>query len=154
VPETPLSAVEVERYLHAHIPLSTAMQVRVLEVLAERVIVGAPLAPNINHRETVFGGSASAVAILAAWALLQTRMAREGIACRLVIQRNSMTYLLPINAAFTATASIGDDGRWPRFLETLRRRGRARVGVGVLLHSAEQLVGEFEGDFVAIGADD
>jgi len=34
------------------------------------VLLTAPLAANINHRATVFGGSASAVAILAAWTYL------------------------------------------------------------------------------------
>lgn len=56
----------LEQYLHDHIPLSKAMQVSVLEASQERVILMAPLAPNINHTESVFGGSASAVATLAA----------------------------------------------------------------------------------------
>ena len=47
-------------------PLSQAMQVTVVEASFQQVVLTAPLAPNINHRETVFGGSASAVAILAA----------------------------------------------------------------------------------------
>jgi thioesterase domain-containing protein len=60
-----MELAELERYLHQHIPLSEAMQVSVVEVHPEHVVLSAPLAPNINHRETVFGGSASAVAILA-----------------------------------------------------------------------------------------
>ena len=148
-----MSAGELERYLHAHIPLVHAMQVRVIEVLAERVVLGAPLAANINHRETVFGGSATAVAILAAWSLLHTRLAAEGIACRLVIQRHSMSYLLPIAAAFTATASIAAEGRWSRFVQTLRRRAKARLSLAAELESAGHAVGRFEGDFVAIGTD-
>ena len=56
----------LENYLHEHIPLSKAMGVTVRSVSGEAVTLAAPLAPNINHRETVFGGSASALAILAA----------------------------------------------------------------------------------------
>jgi thioesterase domain-containing protein len=63
-----MDARELEDYLHVHIPLSAAMQVAVVAVDASGVTLAAPLAPNINHRDTVFGGSASAVAILAAWA--------------------------------------------------------------------------------------
>jgi thioesterase domain-containing protein len=61
-----MDRIEVERYLHAHIPLSRAMAVEVQAATPVCVRLCAPLAPNINHRETVFGGSASAVAILAA----------------------------------------------------------------------------------------
>src|SRR4051812_8071949 len=87
-----MTASELEDYLHSHIPLSAAMQVAVDTVDVHGVVLRAPLAPNINHRDTVFGGSASAVAILAAWSLLHTRMRQEGIAARLVIQANTMDY--------------------------------------------------------------
>lgn len=144
-----MATAELERYLHAHIPLSRAMQVRVAALAAERATLSAPLAPNINHRETVFGGSASAVAILAAWSLLHARLALEAVECRLVIQRNTMTYLRPIAAEFSATAVLADESRWPRFLATLRRRGKARISLSADLESAGQAVGHFEGDFVA-----
>ena len=57
-----MDARELEDYLHAHIPLSAAMQVAVVAVEASGVTLAAPLAPNINHRDPLFGGSASAVA--------------------------------------------------------------------------------------------
>lgn len=143
---------DLEHYLHEHIPLSRAMQVHVLAASADGITLGAPLAPNINHRETVFGGSASALAILAAWALVHTRLRAEGIACRLVIQRNSMTYDRPIPGAFTATAALAQPGDWPRFLRMLQRKGRARIAVQASLHIEGETAGRFEGEFVALGA--
>ena len=61
-----MNAVQLEEYLRERIPLSRAMAVEVRAADATGVELYAPLAPNINHRDTVFGGSASAVAILAA----------------------------------------------------------------------------------------
>lgn len=86
---------ELQEYLHAHIPISKSMGVEVIEANGEGVKLSAPLAPNINHRETVFGGSASAVAILSAWTLLHVRLKQEGIGSRVVIQRNVMNYERP-----------------------------------------------------------
>ena len=80
------------------------MQVTVLEASLQQVVLTAPLAPNINHRETVFGDSASAVAILAAWSMLHLGLTAEGLGSRLVIQRNTMDYLMPIDGSFTAVA--------------------------------------------------
>lgn len=97
---------ELETYLHAHIPLSLAMQVSVEEASPQLVVLAAPLLPNTNHRGTVFGGSASALAILAAWALLHTRLTAEGYNTRLVIQRNTMSYEQPIVGHFTARALV------------------------------------------------
>jgi thioesterase domain-containing protein len=149
---------ELEAYLHERIPLSRAMQVTVLELGAEHLRVGAPLAPNINHRRTVFGGSASAAAMLAAWGLLYVRLRRERQPARLVIQRSNMEFLEPIDDAFTATSRVATSEAWPRFLSALERKGRARIAVDVTLESRGAVVGRFQGEFVALrpepGADD
>lgn len=142
---------ELERYLHLHIPLSKAMQTSVVAVDAQAVVLKAPLEPNINHQETVFGGSASALAILAAWSLLHTRLLGVGIASRLVIQRNTMEYELPIDGEFTARSSIEDPEAWHQFVRMLTRKGKARISVGSVLEYAGQRVGWFTGEFVALG---
>jgi thioesterase domain-containing protein len=145
-----MSPAELERYLRRHIPLSKAMQVSVVEASDDAVAIAAPLAPNINHRDTVFGGSASAVAILAAWALLYLRLQRAGITTRLVIQRNEMNYDLPVTGAFVARSSLRAPGEWPRFITLLARRGRARISVCATLEQDGRAVARFTGDFVAL----
>jgi thioesterase domain-containing protein len=140
----------LEQYLHDHIPLSKAMAVSVVEVHPDRIVLGAPLAPNINHRDTVFGGSASAVAILAAWCLLHTRLSSAGMSSRLVIQRNTMSYELPILGDFSARSYIPQADAWPSFMRMLDRKGMARITVRSKLESAGQTVGQLEGEFVAL----
>lgn len=144
---------QLQRYLHQHIPLSAAMQVSVLEINQQTLTLAAPLAPNINHQETVFGGSASTLAILSAWSLLHTRLAEEGIASRLVIQRNEMAYLKPMTKDFTATAELVDQDDWATFLQTLRRKGKARISVEASLSCDQIMAGKFSGDFVALFGD-
>jgi thioesterase domain-containing protein len=143
-------AVELEQYMHQHIPLSKAMVVSVVSIAESAITLAAPLAPNINHRETVFGGSASAVAILAGWSLLYVRLRAAGIANRLVIRRNTMEYRQPILGQFTARASLERPDRWPQFIDMLARKGKARVTVVSVLESAGQVVGKFTGEFVAL----
>lgn len=144
----------LQNYLHEHIPLSRAMCVQVVSVLPEAVVLSAPLAPNINHRETVFGGSASALAILAAWSLLHTRLRAEGIDCRLVIQRNTMEYSLPIQGTFYARSALEHPEQWQRFRNLLSRRGKARIAVVAVLEFDGERAGAFSGEFVAIAQTD
>jgi thioesterase domain-containing protein len=146
-----MSATDVERYLHEHIPLSKAMAVTVVSVEPDEVVLRAPLAPNINHRETVFGGSASALAILAAWSLLHARLRSEGVPSRLVIQRNTMEYERPIPGDFTARASLERPEHWQQFTRMLARKGKARITVCSVLEHAGQAVGRLTGEFVALG---
>ena len=145
-----MSPHELEQYIHDHIPLSRAMQVTVVQATDDAVVLAAPLAPNINHRETVFGGSAAAVATLAAWALLTTRLQNAGLAARMVIQRNTMEYEHPIPGAFTARAELEQAAAWPRFVQMLARKGRARIGAVSILEYDGRRVGRFAGEFVAM----
>ena len=80
----------IQAYLYEQIPLSRAIAVQVREVTNNLVILAAPLKPNINHRSTVFGGSASALAILSAWTLVNFRLNSEGIKTRLECVRKLM----------------------------------------------------------------
>ena len=145
-----LKAAEVEHYLHRHIPISAMMGVRVTACDSAGVILRAPLAPNINHRATVFGGSASAVAILAAWAQLHFTLRQAGIAERIVIQRNQIEYLAPIPTDFEAVCPALPAEALARLLKTFHRLGRARTEMTVELRCAGQVVARFRGDYVAV----
>ena len=144
---------ELEDYLHRHIPLSERMEVQVLEATDERVCLSAPLQPNINHRESVFGGSLSALAILSAWSYLYARLRREGRTCRLVIQRNTMHYDEPGLGVFEATVTRVNDADWNRFTRTIDKMGKARLTLNSVVTSGETVLGRFEGQFVAIRID-
>jgi thioesterase domain-containing protein len=139
----------LQDYLYAHIPLSKAMAVEVKSATPQGVLLSAPLAPNINHRDTVFGGSASTLAILSAWALLHVSMLDANIKARLVIQKNSMSYDLPMPGEFSAEAAAPAPEKWHRFLATLNKHKRARISIRSILHCEGKKAGEFEGDFVA-----
>ena len=145
-----MNELDLQDYLHTHIPLSQAMDVAVVTATPESVVLRAPLAPNINHRETAFGGSVSALAILSAWSLLQLRLRSADIAARLVIHHNTMSYDTPAAAAFIATAMAPTEDSWKRFTHMLTRRGKARILVSSLVESEGAVAARFEGEFVAL----
>jgi thioesterase domain-containing protein len=140
----------MQKYLYENIPLSEAMGVQVKVATADQVLLWAPLQPNINHHQTVFGGSGAVLATLSAWTLLHLRLQHEQPGAQLVIQRSSMEYDRPIPGDFEAVCRFADDTAWSRFRSMLERRGRARITLNAyLLHSALEM-GSFVGDFVAI----
>ena len=141
---------EVRTYLHQHIPISAAMEVRVLACNRDGAALAAPLAPNINHRATVFGGSASAVAILAAWTWPHFTLRDAGQPSRLVIQGNTMDYLAPITGDFESRCAAPDSATVEKFLRTLGRHGKARISVAAELTCAGKKVATFKGDYVAV----
>ncbi len=141
---------EAEAYLRRHIPLSAAMGMRVVTCEPAGVTLAAPLAPNINHRATVFGGSASAVAILAAWTWLHFTLRAAGQTSRLVIQKNTVNYLAPITGEFETRCAAPPAAVVEKFLHTLTRHGKARLEVGAMLTCGGKKVATFAGDYVAV----
>lgn len=141
---------DLESYLHERIPLSKAMAVEVRSATPEGVELFAPLAPNINHRDTVFGGSASAVAILAAWCALYVRMRSEQRSGRIVIRRNKMSYERPITGDFTAKAAPPQVAAWAKAVATLGKGRPARVHVTATLECQGEQVGVLEGEFAVL----
>jgi thioesterase domain-containing protein len=148
---SPDAASRLAKYLHAQIPISRAMGMRVLHFERSRVVLCAPLAPNINHRETFFGGSAAALATLAAWALAHERVRDDsGLDVHVVIQRSSMEYLEPAAAEVQAECVAPPDKEWQRLVRSVRRWGKGRIQLAVQLHAEGSVVGSFEGEFVAL----
>jgi thioesterase domain-containing protein len=144
------TAKELTAYLHTHIPLSAAMKAEVVSCDAGSAVIHAPLAPNINHRNTVFGGSASALALLAGWTLLHARLVSEGRRSRLVIQEHSIHFRRPLEAAFTAHCEMPGGGAWDRFLGGLERKSAGRITLKVVLRSGDTDAAFFEGEYVAL----
>ena len=126
------------------------MAVQVVAAEPDGVTLAAPLEPNINHRDTVFGGSAAAVAILSAWGLLFVRLRDEHPHATIVIQRHAMRHLRPITGAFTASSFLADPRAWDTFVTTYQRKKLARVSVKALLRCGGELVGELDAAFVAL----
>jgi len=143
-------SIDIQSYLYSNIPLSRAMGVQVKVATPLHVLLSAPLAPNINHHQTVFGGSGVVLATLAAWTLLHLRLQDERLDAQLVIQRSAMEYERPIPGDFEAVCQFADEPAWRRFRLTLERHGRARMTLRARLLYASHEMGSFVGDFVAL----
>ncbi len=143
-------ALQLERTLHGEIPLSQAMGIRVASYDGACLRLAAPLAPNINHKLTAFGGSLYALAVLCGWGLIHLKLGETGLHKHIVIQEGSINYLRPVNEDLVAECRL-DDAEWRRFLRTLERHDRARLALGAaILHDALPAV-EFTGRYVVHG---
>lgn len=141
---------DVEAYLHEHIPLSSAMAVSVLSCNDDGVLLSAPLAPNINHRETAFGGSIASLAILAAWTLIHVRLTTLQIPARIVIQRSNIEYKEAVTGDFEAFCPTPSLEAWEKFLRTLQRHGKARLALTAEVRCGSLVAATFTGEYVAI----
>lgn len=140
----------VEAYLHEHIPLSAALGARVLAADPSGVTLSAPLEPNLNHRQTGFGGSISALSILAGWTFLHVTVRPQVAGGNIVIQRSEIEFLRPVASSFEALCLPPDGPAWQGFLDSLTRKRRGRIRLGVRVVAAGELVALFRGQYVVV----
>jgi thioesterase domain-containing protein len=144
-------AQTLEAVLHQDIPLTRDMGVKVISWHDHQLRLHLPLAPNINHKSTLFGGSLYCGAVLAGWGWMYLRLKEAGIDDgHIVIQEGQVSYPLPVKTDAVATCDAPDELTWERFVKMYQRRGRARLSLNTWIaaqDSDEQAV-TFTGQFV------
>lgn len=140
----------LSRYLAENIPLSAAMDVRVEVASPARILLRAPLAPNLNHRGTAFGGSISSLAILAGWSWLWVVLRERSVAPMLVIRSSEMEFLRPIEGEFSAELRPPGDDAFERFRRGLDDHGKGRISLTVEVLGDGEVAARFTGQYVAL----
>ena len=141
----------LESILHHDIPLTRDMDMRVLDWQQQRLRLRLPLAPNVNHKSTMFGGSLYCGAVLAGWGWLHLALKEAGIDDgHIVIQEGQISYPLPVTGTAVARCAAPDEKTWERFLTLYQRRGRARLTLETTVSNAgsDEPAVKFSGQYV------
>jgi thioesterase domain-containing protein len=146
-------ADRLEAFLHERLPLARAMEARVARVDEAGARLTAPLAKNHNHHGTGFGGSLSALAMLAGWAYLRWALDRDGVdGVEVVIQEVRFTFTKPARTDLEAWVPAPEATAWDGFARALVRRGRARLDLACELGSGGAEVARADARYVAVGS--
>ena len=146
-----LSETDLEDYLLKHIPISSAMGVSVDSASPGRVVLKAPFSNNINHKQTVFGGSLHAVATLACWSLLHVNLVNlYGKNVQIVIANSNVDYLAPVASDFKAECLLPNEVEWNKFIKMLEKKGKGRIKLCAKIFQNDQLCVDYSGTFVAL----
>lgn len=138
---------ELAHYLHKQIPASKLLEVTVEHCSQTRIELTAPIEPNINHKNTVFGGSLSVLAILAGWSLVYMHL--NGRQNEIVIQESSMSYVKAAEGDFSAVSVYETGAGWERFDRSFTQKGRGRIKVESQIICEGEVVATFSGTYVA-----
>ena len=127
----------LQSVLHGDIPLTREMGLEVIDWQAQTLRLQLPLAANVNHKSTMFGGSLYCAAVLVGWGWLHLRLRELGIDDgHIVIQEGQISYPLPVTGAAVARCVAPDAKVWDKFVALYRRRGRARLTLETTVSNA------------------
>lgn len=116
-----------QKRIYEEIPLSRGLGIELHSWDGSSLLLSAPLAPNINHQGTGFGGSVYSVAVTAAWGLTELALADLGLKGNVVVQTGSIDYLEPVASDFYAICRLPGDEIPERFRKSLARHGKGRL---------------------------
>ena len=139
---------QIEDVLHSKIPLTQAMGVRVEDYDGERLILSAPLAANVNHLGTAFGGSLNALLVLAGYALLWLELQDSN--CHIVIRESSVSYDSPVRGELRAICKRPGLSEMESFKQTFQTKGKARITLSATIEDRGNIAVRFKGTFVAM----
>ncbi len=146
--DPPAEAQALEQVLRGEIPLTTAIGLRVESYDGSELVLYAPEEPNRNHKRTAFGGSLYSLAVLAGWGMLWLKLREAGEHGHIVVQTSHADYREPVAGDLRARVEEEDLGNLDKFLDTYRRRGRARIRVEVGIDGKGGRAMDFHGRYV------
>ena len=142
-----ITAKSLEIRLHKQIPVSQFMQVEVIR-FENDIELSCDLAPNHNHLGTAFGGSLSALMILAAYCQLFRLISENG---HVVLKSTSMQFLIPVEEKLHAICQSPSSEQIENFVKTYEKKKKARMTLESQIVLADgRIACTLVGEFVAV----
>ena len=151
--ESPTALAErIQRTWDERIPLTRHMGVRIVELDARGLRLAAPLAPNVNHMGTGFGGSLASVATLTGWGLTQVLTSHvEDV--HVVVRESRLRYRATVTEDFETFCAFPAAEVIDAFRDQLAQKHRARIQLQVSLTAGGRSCLALDGDFAAFVGD-
>lgn len=141
---------ELEALLKRQIPISEHLAIGQLQLHENTLTLQLPLAPNRNHKQTLFGGSLYAAGALSCYGLFLAGLRTEQIPTEnIVISQGEMSYLAPVDTDALVVAKWSSQPEREQFFKTLRTKHKARVQMKAQIFVQQKVCAEFTGQFVA-----
>jgi len=116
-------------FIRDEIPLALSMDLQFQDCDEQRLLIAAPLVPNVNDKGCAFGGSLVSVMTLTGWGLVELELRMRGLDCDVFVGESTVRYLEPVWSDFQSEARLAHGADWATFFDTLTARGRARIEV-------------------------
>lgn len=141
---------KAQDYLHTEIPITRKMGIEVQKLTTNEVKLKAPIALNVNHRRSAFGGSVDSLFLTAGWSYIRLVVDHFDPLPIIVGNKATTTFQRPITDDFTARLIIPDKKEVDKFLDSYKRFGKARITLEAEIKDNGKTYAVFKGDYVVV----
>ena len=132
--------------LHHLIPISKDMGITTESYDGEKLVLTAPLANNVNHQQSAFGGSLFSLSALAGWGILQLKLAELDIKANTVIAGGDVSYSLPVFETLHCEIKLPEN--YAGFKDKLVATGKASISLTTNILVQGECAMAFNGKYV------
>jgi thioesterase domain-containing protein len=137
-------------FFKTHLPITQFMQMDVQSYDGQTLILHAPLPPNINDKQTAFGGSLYNASVMACWGMLYLKTLEAKITCNQVVTKGAIEYKAPVQGDILAICHAPDANDLEKMLQAFSQKGRARITLSSSIECSGKKAVEFEGTYAIL----
>ncbi len=137
----------LEQTLHAEVPITEQMGLRVEDHDENVLVLHADFAPNINIHGTAFGGSLYSICAVTCWGMLHLMFEEEGIDASCVLGQANIVYLQPVKGDIKAQCRLPNDGSIEEFIDRLKNGKSARIELKAEIYTEDGVAVIFTGSY-------
>ena len=138
----------VRQKLKGQVPLVQHLGVDIVAYEPGRVVIEAPLEPNINTHGTAFGGSLYCIATMCGWSLVHLTLMDAGYEPNVWVTKGEVVYHAPVKGVIRAVVQATPQ-QCAELVEQYAEKARARLSLEVAIHQDEQLALTLNASFAA-----
>ncbi len=143
-----------QAFLYAHIPLVKTMEMELTSITEKILLATAPLAPNINDKHTVFGGSSAALQTIAGWSLIKFNLERNDMKNDVVIHQADSQWVRPQSDDMIIKAQCSEVINWQSICADMAITNRPKkISIKTqVFNQQQQTCSNMTGHFVVLKA--
>ena len=114
---------DLQAIWYQQIPLSKAMDMRIVDFTDNTLTCSASLAPNVNVHGTAFAGSLYAVQALTGWGMMHLQLRLHDLDASIVIANGQIDYAKPVAEEIVVSCSFAGQ---EAAMDNLQKSGKGR----------------------------
>ena len=149
-PDTNISH-KLQEFFENHLPITDYMGLAVHDYDGQVLRLKAPLAPNINDKQTAFGGSLYNACVMACWGFAYLKTLESNISGNQVVVSGNIKYKAPVDADYIAVCENPGNDVIEHFIDGFERHGKGKITLRSTISCNGKVAVEFEGTYAVIG---
>jgi len=141
---------KLTEFFQTHLPITQFMELDVDTYDGQQLTLKAPLAPNINDKQTAFGGSLYNACVMACWGFAHLKTLEAGIDGNQVVVSGSIKYKRPVTGEIKATCTSPGAEAEHHFIDGFTRHGKGKIELTAKVMCEGKVAVEFEGTYAVL----